>query len=340
MNLSPLLTGSFSTSLFCLVLASLAAGCTGVQSSLAPAGQDADRIAALFWWMTGGAAMVWVFVVALALYYSRRAASRTHEDRNRTRDRWLILGGGVVFPTVVLTVLLVFGLAMIPETVERAPDARVQIAVTGEQWWWRVRYLRPDGQEVVLANEIRLPVDEPVQFRLDSDNVIHSFWIPSLHGKMDMIPGRVTYLTVRPTATGVFRGACAEYCGTSHALMAFYVEVMEKAAFDQWLDLQATEAVAMTEATAVRGGELFQSNGCGACHTVRGTRARGQIGPDLTHVGGRLSLGAGILETRPDKFRDWLASTTHIKPGVHMPAFGMLPDADLQALAAYLHGLK
>jgi cytochrome c oxidase subunit 2 len=122
--------------------------------------------------------------------------------------------------------------------------------------------------------------------------------------------------------------------------MAFYVEVMEKAAFDRWLEHQATEAVTMTEPSSVRGGELFQANGCGACHTVRGTPARGQIGPDLTHLGGRLSVGAGILETRPDKLRDWLASTTHIKPGVHMPSFGMLPDADLQALAAYLHGLK
>jgi cytochrome c oxidase subunit 2 len=326
----------FGGRLLLLLLVVAGVGCSGVQSSLAPSGQDADRIAQLFWWMTGGALIVWVFVVLLAVYYARHSAG----VRNRTRDNWLILGGGVAFPTVVLTVLLIFGLAMIPETVERAPQGSLQIAVTGEQWWWRVRYVRPDGQEIVLANEIRLPVNEPVQFRLDSDNVIHSFWIPSLHGKMDMIPGRVTYLTVHPTSTGIFRGACAEYCGTSHALMAFYVEVMEKAAFDRWLEHQATEAVTMTEPSSVRGGELFQANGCGACHTVRGTPARGQIGPDLTHVGGRLSVGAGILETRTDKFRDWLASTTHIKPGVHMPSFGMLPDADLQALAAYLHGLK
>ena len=317
----------------------LLGGCSGVQSTLAPSGQAADRIASLFWWMTGGAAVVWVFVVALAVYYARHS----NGTRNPRRDRWLILGGGVAFPTVTLTVLLVYGLAMIPETVARAPEGSLQIAVTGEQWWWRVRYLRPDGQEVVLANEVRLPVGEPVQFRLDSDNVIHSFWIPSLAGKMDMIPGRVTYLTVRPTATGIFRGACAEYCGTSHALMAFYVEVMEKAAFDAWLDHQASPALPQAQDAATdagRGGGLFTSNGCGACHTVRGTDARGLIGPDLTHVGGRLSLGAGILEVRPDKLRDWLARTAHIKPGVHMPEFSMLPDADLQAIAAYLHGLK
>lgn len=317
----------------------VAAGCSGVQSTLTPSGQDASRIASLFWWMTGGAAVVWVFVIALAVYYARHPSG----TRNPRRDRWLILGGGVAFPTVTLTVLLVYGLAMIPETVARAPEGSLQIAVTGEQWWWRVRYLRPNGQEVVLANEVRLPVGEPVQFRLDSDNVIHSFWIPSLAGKMDMIPGRTTYLTVRPTATGIFRGACAEYCGTSHALMAFYVEVMEKAAFEAWLDHQARPAMAQAQGAASdegRGAGLFTANGCGACHTVRGSEARGVIGPDLTHVGGRLSLGAGILEMRPDKLRDWLARTAHIKPGVHMPEFSMLPDADLQAIAAYLHGLK
>lgn len=319
-----------------VITATLATGCSGVQSALAPSGRDADRIATLFWWMTGGSFVVWIFVIALAVYYARRA----NGTRNPRRDRTLIVGGGVVFPTVVLTALLVYGLAMIPETVARAPEGSLRVAVTGEQWWWRVKYIRPNGEEIVLANEIRLPVGEPAEFRLDSDNVIHSFWIPSLGGKMDMIPGRITYLTVRPTHTGIFRGACAEYCGTSHALMAFYVEVMEKAAFEQWLAHQATSAVAPAGLVAANGGELFVSNGCGACHTVRGSSARGQIGPDLTHVGGRLSVGAGILENRPDKFRDWLASTTHIKPGVHMPSFGMLPDADLQALAAYLHGLK
>jgi cytochrome c oxidase subunit 2 len=324
-----LLAGALAAALF-------SGACSGVQSSLAPSGYNAERIAALFWWMTGGAVIVWVFVVALAMYFAARARG----ERNRRRDRWLILGGGVAFPTVVLTVLLIFGLAMIPETVARAPEGSLQIAVTGEQWWWRVRYIRPNGEPVVLANEVRMPVGEPVQFILDSDNVIHSFWIPSLGGKMDMIPGRTTYLTLRPTKTGIFRGACAEYCGTSHALMAFYAEVMEKAAFDAWLEHQARPAIPLTDPEAMRGGDSFVSNGCGACHTVRGTTSVGQIGPDLTHVGSRLSVGAGILPTRPDKLRDWLVRTAHIKPGVHMPAFDMLPDADLQALAAYLHGLK
>jgi cytochrome c oxidase subunit 2 len=320
-----------------LACALLAAGCSGIQSTLAPSGREATRIAGLFWWMAGGAVIVWIGVVALAIYYARHATG----TRDRRRDRLLIVGGGVVLPGVTLTILLIFGLAMLPGAVERAPEGSLQVAVTGEQWWWRVRYDTGDGQEVVLANEIRLPLGEPVQFRLDSDNVIHSFWIPSLAGKMDMIPGRVTYLTVRPTATGIFRGVCAEYCGTSHALMAFYVEVMEKAAFDRWLAHQATPAMsAAAEGPARRGGELFGETGCTACHTVRGTRAAGTIGPDLTHVGSRLSVAAGILPTDVAHFQRWIARSEDIKPGVHMPAFDMLPAADLQALAAYLHGLK
>jgi cytochrome c oxidase subunit 2 len=286
--------------------------------------------------MAAVAVVVWAATIALALYYAWHPAG-TH---NRRRDRFLIVGGGVVIPAIVLTILLIYGLAMLPAAVARAPEGSLQVVVTGEQWWWRVRYLRPGHDDVVLANEIRLPVDEPVQFRLESDNVIHSFWIPSLAGKMDMIPGRVTWLTVRPTATGVYRGACAEYCGTSHALMAFYVNVMEKPAFAAWLEQQAAPAAAPAGTASIRGAGQFLANGCDACHTVRGTPASGVIGPDLTHVGSRLSLGAGILPNEPAALRRWIASTEHVKPGVHMPPFGMLADEDLRALAAYLQGLK
>ena len=310
------------------------AACDGLQSTLAPAGREAERIAGLFWWMTGGALVTWVVVIALAVHFTRRPAAR-----HRRRDSILIIGGGVVVPTLVLTVLLIYGLAMLPPAVARAPAGSLQVVVIGEQWWWRVRYLGPEG-EVVLANEVRLPVGEPVQFRLESDNVIHSFWIPSLGGKMDMIPGRVTNLTLYPTATGTFRGACAEYCGTAHALMAFYVQVLEPQEFDEWLRDQAAPAVPPASPLAALGETVFLATGCHACHTIRGTPADGEIGPDLTHVGSRLSLAAGILDNDPDAFRYWIASTDHAKPGVHMPAFGMLPDADLQALGAYLEGLQ
>lgn len=322
--------------LLVLTGALLVGGCGGVQSALSPAGREAERIADLFWWMTAGAVIVWLAVIGLAIYSIRARP----EARYQRRDGLLIIGGGAVVPTIVLTVLLVYGLAMLPAFVAPAPEGSLKISVSGEQWWWRVRYNSPSGETFTLANEIRLPIGESVQFRLDSPDVIHSFWIPSLGGKRDMIPGRVTYLAIQPTKTGVFRGACAEYCGASHALMNFYVEVMEKEAFAHWLAHQATPAQQPAEPLAARGQELFLANGCSACHTVRGTPAAGVIGPDLTHVGSRLSIAAGTLSNEPDDFRRWIAHTENVKPGVQMPTFGMLPEEDLRALAVYLEGLK
>lgn len=313
------------------------AGCDGVQSTLAPAGRGAAQIAELFWWMAGGAAVIWTAVIGLAVY-SLRVEPRSHSRR----AAWFIVGGGAVVPTVVLAGLLIYGLALLPDLLEPAPDGSLTIAVSGEQWWWRVRYLPPDGggSAVPLANEIHLPVDQPVNFQLGSPDVIHSFWIPPLGGKMDMFPGRTTRLTLTPTQTGRFRGACAEYCGTSHALMNFYVVVEEKDEFERWLEHQAQPAQEPAGPVAERGRELFLSNGCGACHTIRGTAADGRVGPDLTHVGSRLSLGAGILPNDPEAFVRWISRTEAVKPGVHMPAFGMLPAEDIRALAVYLDGLE
>jgi cytochrome c oxidase subunit II len=319
-----------------LTCALFVAGCSGVQSALDPAGREAERIANLFWWMLAGAVIVWFSLVGLTVYSVRARP----ESQNKRRAGLLIIGGGALVPTVVLAVLLVYGLSLLPALVAPAPEGSLKVSVTGEQWWWRVRY-EPHGVEaVVLANEIRLPVGEPVEFRLESADVIHSFWIPSLGGKVDMIPGRQTRLALVPTKTGVLRGVCAEYCGTSHALMSFQVEIMEKEEFVRWLAHQASPAERAADPLAARGQELFLAQGCSACHTIRGTPAGGVIGPDLTHVGSRLGLGAGILPNEPDAFLQWIANTENEKPGVHMPAFGMLPQEELQALAAYLEGLK
>lgn len=286
--------------------------------------------------MAAGSLVVWIAVVGLTVYavwFGRRT-------RSERAARWLVVGGGVALPTAVLTGLLAYGLSLLPQTLAPAPPGSLTLQVTGHQWWWRVRYPREGHAPIELANEIRLPVGEPVEFQLDSADVIHSFWIPALGGKMDMIPGRRTRLQLRATRTGTFRGVCAEYCGTSHALMAFMVVVQERADFDRWLAQQAETATVPADPDAARGAELFLANGCGACHAVRGTPADGVIGPDLTHVGSRLSLGAATLTNVPSGLRRWLARTGAVKPGVHMPAFGMLAAADLDALAAYLEGLR
>ncbi len=307
-----------------------------MQSALDPAGREAERIAGLFWWMAAGTVAVWLAVCALTIY-AIRVEPRANEER---RARLFIIGGGALLPTLVLAALLVYGLAMLPRLVARAPEGSLRIAVSGEQWWWRVRYLPPNEDEVVLANEIRLPVGEPVEFILESPDVIHSFWIPALGGKVDMIPGRRTRLALLPKRIGTFRGVCAEYCGTSHALMAFDVIVMERAEFTQWLTQQREPAREPADSLATRGRDHFLTNGCSACHTIRGIGAEGVIGPDLTHVGSRVSLGAGILPNEPEAFVRWIAQTGKVKPGVTMPHFGMLPPEELRALAVYLESLK
>lgn len=318
------------------VALTLVAGCEGIQSAMAPAGREAEEIARLYWWMVGGGTVVWLAVAGLGIYAVRTKSG----SGNERKFRLMIVVGGAIVPTIVLALLLVYGLRMLPRHVAIAPEGTMRISVAGEQWWWRVRYLLPEGRSIELANEIRLPVNEPVEFLLESSNVIHSFWIPSLAGKRDMMPGRVTRLAMTPTKTGLFRGACAEYCGTSHALMSFFVRVVEKDEFSTWLEEQASLAKTPTDPIAARGQQQFIANGCGACHTIRGTPAAGVIGPDLTHVGSRISLSAGILTNHANALERWIAHPQTIKPGVQMPAFGMLPRADREAMAVYLKGLK
>lgn len=305
-------------------------------STLEPAGIAAEKIVDLFWALTVGAAIVWIAVIGLGIYAVRVRAT----PQNRRQAAMFIIGGGAALPTVILAGYLVYGLALLPQLTAPAPEGSLKIEVTGEQFWWRVRYHLPNGEEFELANEIRLPVGEPVDFLLTSPDVIHSFWIPSIGGKMDMVPGRVNRLTLEPTRTGVFRGACAEYCGTSHARMNFYAVVTQRDEFDQWVEVEARSASDPSDPLAARGRELFLANGCGSCHAVRGTPADGVIGPDLTHVGGRVSIGAGMLLSEPDGFFRWVAHTEEVKPDVLMPSFGMLPKEDLDAIAAYLAGLQ
>lgn len=306
-------------------------GCSGVQSALDPAGENASRLSDLLWIMAIGAAAIWLAVVGLAIY-AGRADPRPHDRR---LGRRLIVFGGAAFPVVTLTILLAYGLWLMPDL--RAAGDGLRITVTGEQFWWRVQYF-PVGADrpIESANEIRLPAGERVEFVLKSRDVIHAFWIPALGGKIDMIPGRTNRLVLEAEEPGIYRGACTEFCGLSHALMAFFVVVMPPEEFSRWLGHEAADAVAADS----RGREVFLANGCGACHRIRGTKADGRIGPDLTHFGSRHSLGAGILEQSPHNIARWVAETERIKPGVRMPAFDMLGESDYLALAAYLEALR
>jgi cytochrome c oxidase subunit 2 len=309
----------------------------GMQSVLTPAGPDAALLATLTWVLTIGAAVVFAVVLALlAVALLGR----------RERRRWLaheatILVAGAVVPVVVLSAVLVYGLASTRAIVDDGTAATFAIEVTGEQWWWRVRYLEADGRPAfATANEIRLPVGATAELRLASADVIHSFWVPSLAGKLDMIPGHVNRLRLRADRPGVFRGQCAEYCGGAHAHMAFHVVVEPPAAFAAWRAGQEAPAAPARDALARRGRDVFVAGGCGACHTVRGTPAAGTLGPDLTHVGSRVAVGAGMMPNHAGTLAAWIASSQHLKPGNRMPSFDVFPGEQLRALAAYLEALR
>ncbi|MEZ4431303.1 MAG: cytochrome c oxidase subunit II [bacterium] len=312
----------------CLALA----GCESPQSALSPAGRDAEQVATLFWVMLAGAAVVWLAVMGAALYAVVRGG-REHAERSA---RLFIVGGGIVFPTVVLTVLLVFGLRLLPGMLDLGPEPPVAV-VSGEQWWWRVTY-QHDGGELAAANELRLPLGRRSAVAVTSPDVIHALWVPALGGKVDAIPGRQNHLAFEPTREGTYRGLCAEYCGLSHALMNLDVVVMRPDAYAAWLAAEAAPAKPPADDITRRGADAFAAHGCGACHAIRGTAANGTLGPDLTHVGGRVRIG-GVLPNTVDGFRDWLTHPEHHKPGVHMPSFHMLPPAELDALARYLDEL-
>jgi cytochrome c oxidase subunit II len=319
-----------------LVSVLVVSACDGPQSALDPHGPRAREMAALWWIMAAGAVVIWLFVIGCAVY-ATRIRPRAHEDFAGTA---FILGGGVGLPLVVLSSLLIYSFLLAREPAA-IPGTGLRIEVVGNRWWWEVRYFPPGADEpVVSANEVRLPVGQPVELALRSDDVIHSFWVPSLAGKTDMIPGRVNRMVIQADAPGVFRGQCAEYCGGPHALMAFHAVAMEPDEFGAWLQHAARPAPSPEEPRLAQGLELFLASGCGVCHAIRGTSADGQLGPDLTHVGGRLSIGAGLLPNNIGTISAWIVHSQNLKPDNLMPSFNVFSGSELRALTAYLESLE
>jgi cytochrome c oxidase subunit 2 len=295
----------------------------GIQSALAPAGPEGAVLAEMTLVLVVGAALIFIAVMALTAWAIRG---------NRVfRERTLIVGGGIVFPTVTLAALLVYTLVR-GESIQAPADAALRIVVTGEQWWWRVNYLDADGKlDFETANEIRIPAGRPVLLELKSADVIHSFWLPALAGKLDMIPGRTNRLRIMAARPGEYRGQCAEYCGGPHALMAFFVVAQDEQGFEDWLRLQRS--------SAARDNRLFNTY-CGSCHTVRGTPAAGKLGPDLTHVASRKTIGAALLPMNKGAVAGWIASSQHLKPGNLMPSFQHFRGEELRELAGYVESLE
>jgi cytochrome c oxidase subunit 2 len=320
--------------LLALLLAGSLLACAGEQSAFSGYSEGAARVVQLTWILMIGGGLILLLVVVLTVV----ALFGPLAWRQRLRGEGVVVGLGMVFPVIVLTALLLYGFVLL--RLEAAPEfdgEPLRIEVVGEQWWWRVIYHHPDGSTTESANELRFPVGQPVELVLTTADVIHSFWLPAYGGKVDMIPGRTNYLRFLPTHPGVTRGQCAEYCGGAHALMAFYAVAVLAEEFEQWRQRERADAVVPAEDS---GAQQFLANGCGGCHRVRGTPAQGAIGPDLTHVGSRLSVGAGILSADHQGFRAWLARHQQLKPENRMPPYDILSDAELDGIAAYLVRLE
>ena len=304
----------------------------GMQSMLNPKGHDAAIVAEITWVLVVGGAIAFAVTMAFAAF----AVFGRREHTSRLGGNALVVGGGIVFPAVTLAALLVYGLVRAAD-LHVSGDDTLRIEVTGEQWWWRVHYLQGERLDFATANEIRIPAGRPVDLVLKSADVIHSFWVPNLAGKLDMIPGKVNRMRIEAREPGTFRGQCAEYCGGPHGFMAFMVVAMPEDEFARWMDGQRRPAQAAARHAAASA--VFDEQ-CGACHTIRGTPATGSRGPDLTHVGSRMTLGAARVPRNAGTLAGWIASNQHLKPGNLMPEFRHLDGPTLRGLAEYLEALE
>jgi cytochrome c oxidase subunit 2 len=313
-----------------------------LHSVLEPAGIQAASILSL-WHLTLVLCTLVFAAVLLALGLAlRRAARARHPSPDEAagrRARRAVAAGAIA------SALLLAGLVAVDILTDRAlsrlpaSDA-LRIELVGHQWWWEAHYRDGDGRTAFsVANELHVPVGRPVVIALKSADVIHSFWVPSLHGKKDMLPGRAAAITLRADREGRFRGQCAEFCGLEHALMALTVTALAPQRYAQWEAQQRRPAAAPAEPQAERGLALFLDAGCARCHTVRGTGAEGALGPDLTHLASRATLGAGTVANERATLAAWIVQPQALKPGSTMPA-SRLPPEDVRALVAYLEGLR
>lgn len=257
-----------------------------------------------------------------------RTPAQTHGNR-RLEIAWTV--GPILLVTFLFVLTIRTTNASDPDKT-RAPD----LVVTGYQWWWHVEY---PASGVITANEIHIPVGRPLLVRLYGGDVIHDFWVPQLSRKEDMVPGQPNSIWLAADHAGIYQGACAEYCGAEHAWMRIRIVAENDNDFNHWEQQQAQAAAKPTEPDAVAGSQLFNQLSCANCHAIRGTGAREYIGPDLTHLGSRQTLAAGVLENTPENLAAWLHDPDQFKPASHMPNLQLQPD-QIRALTAYLETLR
>jgi cytochrome c oxidase subunit II len=307
-------------------------------SALEPAGPGAQDIAWLIRLFTAVLGAIWLAVMVALLLAARRGApldAPLDEDPS-DRRRFIVVSAAVGATLLVIVALTLVSFAT-PSMPEKAGEP-LAIKVTGHQWWWEVEYEDATPARVFrTANEIHIPVGELVELRLASADVIHSFWIPALTGKQDLIPAQTTMLRIKADRPGVYRGQCAEYCGLQHAHMGKFVIAQSRKDFDAWREGQI--AAAAPEDASRRGREVFLSNACSLCHQIRGTTAGGAAGPDLTHLASRKTIAAGLLALNRANLTAWILDPRRLKPGANMPATPLAPR-ELGELVAFLETLK
>jgi cytochrome c oxidase subunit II len=309
-----------------------------LQSALHPAGPGAGSITQLWWVMFWTCTAVYVLVMGALVLAVRRRRLGHAAPTERTLLRAVV---GASAATVAILFGLLFASVVTGRAIGSLGSAEgLVIEITGNQWWWDVEYHNPNPSlRVRTANELHLPVGRQVRIQLKSNDVIHSFWVPNLQGKMDLIPGRQTVLWLQADTAGVYRGQCAEYCGVQHAHMAFTVIAESPEAFERWLQGQRQTAPPPATPEQQHGLEVVERGPCALCHTVRGTAAGGRTAPDLTHLATRSTIAAGTAPNTRGYLAGWIADPQHLKPGAKMPATGLSAE-ELQAVLAYLETLK
>lgn len=319
------------------------AACGGVRPAVSDAGEGAARITTLFWVLTAVGTLAFLIYCAGLAYglFHRRPAERPTPtpERDRTATRWIVWLGAVV-PAFVLVPALFYTLYTQDALDPRNRPADLVIEVVGKRWWWDVRYLDSVPSRVfTTANELHVPVGKRVQLRLSSSDVIHSFWVPELQGKTDLIPGRRNITWIQADRAGVFGGQCAEYCGMQHANMGLLVIAQPPEEFEAWAAAQRQSAATPRDSLARYGRATFEQSACALCHAVRGTSAGGNVGPDLTHVASRRTLAAATIPNTPGYLGGWIANPQAIKPGNLMPKVPMSPT-EFRAILHYLRTLE
>lgn len=341
-----------------VVVAAILGGCDG---ALNPEGPRAEDLARSWWLMFVMGTIVYVFVLAVlavALFrrrrsdddsdpldgVDRRSGSTMREQGEVGEDEQdaaapdmtkLLVGGGVILPAVVI-VVLVAATVFVGRAAVMERDGELEIEIVGHQFWWSVIY---PGSGAVTANEVNIPTGQPVVLKLTSQDVIHSFWVPELAGKTDLVPGRTNELRFEADRPGSYQGVCAEFCGLAHTEMRLRVIAHEPDDFDDWLERQLVDAPFPEDDEALEGMQVFLGSSCVYCHTVRGTNATGTTGPDLTTLASRETIGAGFLEYNLGNLAGWILDPQQLKPGSAMPATALDPD-ELQALITYLDTLR